>query len=578
MKTFNHRKDKKLFIEKRTTASDVSRKRAVRALSFPYFSYLCNGLQIERFMNRLRMLLLSLCCLCTFVPCAQAGSGPVKTSKSQPEHPSHETEDALSITHKGAPFPAMLSYGDEPFVSTRPSTSSEYQVKVNGKPITVWTAKGDGDGGIYYIAQFDTKEAAQVEVVSARPLTQTELLPARYGIEAQLTDAHTLTFRADAPFHLVLEPDGRRKALLLFANRPETDVPSVNDPNVIYYGPGVHHAGLLELKEGQTLYLAEGAVVNACVLATGDHITVCGRGILTGDDWPRFGGPNQHMVSFHRGHDITVRDIIITNPWTWSLVAVSCNGVLFDNVKVCASNMINDDAVDLCNSQNVTVQNCFLRAQDDIIAIKGIDYGDGLYPCKNITVKDCEMWTNRANVFRIGYECRAPHMSHITGSNLDIIHYSDEYRDPTHYWSNCVFWLQPSNGMTLSDCHFDHIRIHADKTDFILVEAKSCLTGDGSTEGYNYNQGGSVRDISFQDISVYAPSYLPVPESISNGTSADSQAPSVGKGQLWFEGRNENETIENISFSGVTLFGTPVTATSAEVTCKDFVKNITFKE
>lgn len=34
--------------------------------------------------------------------------------------------------------------------------------------------------------------------------------------------------------------------------------------------------------------------------------------------------------------------------------------------------MLNDDALDLVNTQNATVRNCFFRTQDDSIAIKGL--------------------------------------------------------------------------------------------------------------------------------------------------------------------------------------------------------------
>jgi hypothetical protein len=49
--------------------------------------------------------------------------------------------------------------------------------------------------------------------------------------------------------------------LLLFANRPENNPPKHGDPNVVYFGPGIHKPERIALKAGQTLYLAGGAVV-----------------------------------------------------------------------------------------------------------------------------------------------------------------------------------------------------------------------------------------------------------------------------------------------------------------------------
>jgi len=79
--------------------------------------------------------------------------------------------------------------------------------------------------------------------------------------------------------------------------------------------------------------------------------------------------------------------------------------------------MLNDDALDLVNTQNATVRNSFFRTQDDSIAIKGL--AEMPRPCENILIEDCEFWTDVANIFRIGYECETAGVRNIRARRLD---------------------------------------------------------------------------------------------------------------------------------------------------------------
>ena len=54
-------------------------------------------------------------------------------------------------------------------------------------------------------------------------------------------------------------------ALHLFANPPETDAPQPGDPNVIYFGPGIHEVSQLVVRNNQTVYVAGGAVVRGVI-------------------------------------------------------------------------------------------------------------------------------------------------------------------------------------------------------------------------------------------------------------------------------------------------------------------------
>ena len=76
---------------------------------------------------------------------------------------------------------------------------------------------------------------------------------------------NVIEFELDRPGDVTIDPDGKGlRVLHLFTNPPEVDIPKRDDPDVFYFAPGVHDIEELELKSGQTLYLAGGAVVRPC--------------------------------------------------------------------------------------------------------------------------------------------------------------------------------------------------------------------------------------------------------------------------------------------------------------------------
>jgi hypothetical protein len=72
--------------------------------------------------------------------------------------------------------------------------------------------------------------------------------------------------------------------MLVFANPPERDVPSPSDPDVLYFGPGVHRLGPnVTLHSNETIYLAGGAWVEGAFLGIDvRNVVIKGRGVIDG--------------------------------------------------------------------------------------------------------------------------------------------------------------------------------------------------------------------------------------------------------------------------------------------------------
>jgi hypothetical protein len=112
---------------------------------------------------------------------------------------------------------------------------------------------------------FDMRGPVAVEIQAESPLECASVHPISAGIEASV-DGRTVTFDLDRPRHLTIEFNGAPEGCLhLFANPPEENRPDPNDPDVIFFGPGVHEIDRLVVGDGQTLYVAGGALLRTFV-------------------------------------------------------------------------------------------------------------------------------------------------------------------------------------------------------------------------------------------------------------------------------------------------------------------------
>jgi len=312
-------------------------------------------------------------------------------------------------------------------------------------------------------------------------------------VEVTFPDGNVSSFTAKPPFTRVVENGGRRAALVVCANAPETDVPDRTDPRVRWFGPGVHRPKKIRLCSGDTLYLAPGAVVEAPVIGDGQDIVLCGRGILSGIPWAWTKGPAKYFCSLS-GENIVLRDLAIAGSWFWTVVLNRTRHVTIDGLRILGGKVLNDDGIDVCRSDDVTIRNCFIRTQDDCIAPK--------WWCTNLTVENCRLWTDYANIVRVGWECdpRGGAMRDLRFRDLDVLHLSMEKRPAKHTWFNSCFCLQASAEMPIRDVLFEDVRIRAYEPGDILFVAYS---GDcGPCEGgVRYAGGGRIDNVTLRDFS-----------------------------------------------------------------------------
>ena len=404
----------------------------------------------------------------------------------------------------------VASGAGETVVVTYPAPQSEkasedYQVEAGNKSVFVYTAPAL-QGGPVSFAYFDFSGTATVVVTSRQKIESVKVLPTSYGIVPTI-DGDKVSLTLTKPANLTVELNGScDRPLHLFANPPEADRPDPADKNVIYFGPGVHEVATLRPKSGQTVDLAGGAIlrakippdekptqeknwrgnkVYATLLETrgAKRVQVRGRGILD------LGALPQHARTamwFEGSQGILVEGIVIRDAPNWAVAMYDSKHIVVRNVKqICARE--NSDGVDICNSQDVLVEDCFLRNNDDEVCVKTLSHWPAR-ESRNIVVRRCVVWNDRARGLGITSETRA-NISQVLFKDCDIIH---DFASASDCAALAVIVCDSG---TMSDIRFEDIRVEDCRNTLV-----DCWIGP---DMWSRDEAqGHIKGVTFKDITV----------------------------------------------------------------------------
>lgn len=425
--------------------------------------------------------------------------------------------------------------------------STDYKVQAEGQKVDIYMArvldppfagKEYDFGGPYSFANFDMSGPIVVRITSERTLRNTVIRPKLSSVQVTVKDDHTLNLVLDRPCKISVEPDGKKGPLLLFANQLQTDAPEPGDQGVIYFGPGVHKPEKIVVESNQTLYLAGGSVVKAEVLVKGTNIHIRGRGILDGSDWEWRRGPVGNIIAIRNSSDVEVDGITLRGSSHWTIVPRNSQRVTIRNVKLCNSRVQNDDGINPCNSQDVLITDCFIRSDDDCVALKGLNYSGTNNNVERITVENCTLWCDRARIFLLGHESRAEFMRQVTLRNLDVIHFS-----------MTPFLLEPGEDMHLEDITIEDIRIHGEgQREFIRLRPVV-------NQYMRKKVPGFIRNVRFSNVTLEG---------------------KPGEYLVQIEGADAEHDVQNVTFENMSVLGQRLVEDSNRVKTGEHIKGINF--
>lgn len=420
--------------------------------------------------------------------------------------------------------------------------SPVYKARTADDPFAVWRPY---HGGEYGFSTFSFGEGTiTVRISSTKDLSHAVIRPESKNVQHSM-DNGDLVLQLSEPMNISIEPDGKNNPLFLFANPLEVDVPAEGDPNVIYFGPGIHQMNERWVGNDQLIYIAGGAIVKGNFMIRGNNVKIKGRGMICQNDWGHYG--TGYPINFDGNKaNLSIEGIVIRGSCTWTIGLFNGDQASINNVKICGGRVQNDDGIDIVNFSNVNIEDCFIRTDDDCIAPKGTN-ATTMKNTEHIVVKNSVLWCDRARVFFLGYESEAEFFRDIRVDNIDVIHYSM----PT-------FQLQPGKKLVITDVHFNDIRINANREGERLRHMDYPLTeivplNDVIDVDYFVN----VTNVTFKNILV----------------SGEKD----GNYKFSIYGPNEMHRVEHVSFEHVILFDELVTQTSEYVDIGDYTKHIIVK-
>lgn len=342
------------------------------------------------------------------------------------------------------------------------------------------------------------------------------------------------------PCTFTVEPNGRMYApLTVFVSSSCPTPPSPEDPNVLWFSPGLHQVSSLELRSGQTVWLEPGAILKAqppeesepAILPRDwagkpnyrdfihaedcEDIRILGRGILdlSALDWHA-----RRTLCFTRCRRILVDGPLLVGAAHWTAAFFQCEDVTVRRVGILGYRE-NSDGIDLVNCLRARVRDCFIRTGDDCVCVKAMEpppYPGG----QDILVEGCTVWSDKVRALGIAGESRGE-ICRVTFRRCTVLHSLADWAEEVG--ALCVVLCDAG---TAREVLFEQIDVRDERASGI----NCMLFRDGwSTDA----QTGHICGVTFRKIRL--PSNVPV--------------------RLW--GHDEEHKVENILLEHVTSGGQP---------------------
>ncbi|MGW7043415.1 glycosyl hydrolase family 28 protein [Streptomyces avermitilis] len=456
--------------------------------------------------------------------------------------------------------PKLVTY---PRPSTMP-TNTSFRVRVRTAPDGDWQTLDiyrpqleeinptTGSGKVYNtsMAYFDFRGSVEIEVTCLKGgTTKARVRPDALGIEPELL-GDTLRFTLDRPRDVVVQiNDEVFDCLHLITNRVDHHPPAADDPDVIYFGPGVHTVpgNVLTVPSGKTVHLAGGAVLTAQVYFKDvEKASLTGHGML-------YGGPGGVLCEGSR--HIRVKDVIVMNPNGYAGTFGESENVHVEKARSFSSKG-NGDGFDVFSSTGVVFDGCFMRNSDDCIAIyahRWDYYGD----TRDITVQNCTLWADVAHPINVGTHGNsdAPEvLENLVFRNLDIL----DHREPQMGYQGCIA-LNPGDSNLIKNVRIEDVRIEDFRWGQVIHMRVMYNTK------YNTSAGRGIEDVYVKNLSY-------------KGTHAN---PSL------FLGYDADHAITDVTFENLVINGAVIadsmrkptwylTTDAVQWYCNEHVRNLKF--
>lgn len=352
-------------------------------------------------------------------------------------------------------------------------------------------------------AYFDCDGIVEVELtIPAGGIKDIKIRPLAYGI-APIIKGKKVTFSINVNQYVSIEINGDIfHNLQLFANEIERSKPTIKDTNILFYGPGIHRIGKVNLPSNKTVYIAGGAiVVGSFLMDHAKNVNITGHGILTqtepdlnatkpfATDASKVKQGRGDLLTINYSENVNIEGLIVL-PYHYSIMIGQSSDVKVKHFKSFSSEG-NADGIDIFCSSDVILDHIFMRNSDDCIAIYGHRW-NYFGNTRNITVKDAILWADVAHPILIGTHGDSQNpdtLENITFNNIQIL---DQHENQIDYQGCMALNSGDSNlirNVTFQDVTIENIRKGQLVNLRVMYNAK-----------YNTSPGAGIENVLFKNI------------------------------------------------------------------------------
>ena len=353
---------------------------------------------------------------------------------------------------------------------------------------------------------FELTSPAEVEIRPDFDVRWVDIRPKSRAIKPIVgADHKSVRFEMNEPGAVTVEfNDDLGHVVHLFGYAPQKDTPKPGTPNVRYFGPGIHEPGLIDLHDGEILYLAPGAWVKGNVRSIGTKdVVIRGRGVLDGSDVEKERAsdrsPGSHnMIYLDRTQNAKIEGITIFNSVNWTVFVRSSTGTRIDGVNILnPSNNYGNDGFDIVSSSDVLVENTFVRTNDDCVVVKNLDDVE----VQNVLVRHSVFWNmaTGGNGIETGFELRNHPVHDLRFEDVDLIHVQRGSAISIHNGDSAV----------VENIIFDNIRVEDVRRKLIDIAVVYAQYGADRPKDEEENRRRIDRGGAWDGILTYTPEQKP---------------------------------------------------------------------
>ena len=361
---------------------------------------------------------------------------------------------------------------------------------------------------------FDFSGEVEVMVIfNNEPVKSARVRPLSYGIQHQLK-GDTLYFKLNQPSNLSVEVNGDIfHNLHLFANPILDNIPDKNDPDVIWFGSGIHEFkdGKFYVPSNKTVYVDGSAILRGKLLVQDVHdVKIIGRGMV------------EYSVKMGV-HISNSKNVLVEGIFCTQCATGGSEDVVIRNVKS-ISYYGWGDGMNVFASNNVLYDRVFCRNSDDCTTVYATRMGF-VGGCNKITMQNSTLWADVAHPIMIGIHGNSENpdtIQNLKYKNIDILDHKEMQID----YQGCMTINAGDNNL-IKDVLFEDIRVE-DFREGQLVNLRIFYN-----KKYCAAPGMGIENITFRNVEY-------------NGDDANLSI---------ISGYNEKRKVRNIIFENLRING-----------------------